>query len=280
MLRATFRGAPGIGPSREKELWSRGITSWDELPDVGLVLSPKLDGGLRRLVEELKDLEARADARGLAARVPAGEHFRLWPLFEDRACFLDIETDGYSDVVTAVSLLDAEGPKAFVRGVNLEELPAALARHALLVTFNGSTFDVPVLKRAFGALPVPPIHVDLRHLWRRIGEPGGLKSLEERLGLPRPASVQGLGGWDAVQLWKHWTVNRDGRALRTLVEYNLYDAIQLRPLLDLAYNRMLAHYKLPLPPRAVWQRGDVLYDVSRLLDALPRGAEAASIERR
>lgn len=280
MIRRTFRGAPGIGPSRERELWARGFLCWDDLPTTGLILSSRIDDGLRATVRELGELVAARDVAGLAARVPAGEHWRLWPLLREQACFLDIETDGTgNNEVTAVGILDAIGPRAFVAGVSLEAFPEALAGYGMLVTFNGASFDVPILRSRFPGLRVPPIHVDLRHLYRRLGEGGGLKALELRLGLPRPASVHGLDGWDAVQLWRHWTVGRDGKALRTLVEYNLYDAIQLRPLLDLGYNRMVESYGLPEAPLPVFARGDVLYDVSRILAALPAGAERQEIQR-
>ena len=57
------------------------------------------------------------------------------------------------------------------------------------------------------------------------------------------------------------------QALQTFAEYNLYDAINLRPLAALAYNQLSADHGFPgaLP---VSYRGDVLYDVSKILLAL------------
>ncbi len=270
MLKSTFRCLPGIGASRERELWAKGYVCWDDLPAEGLILSPRLDDRLRTAVNEARELLARRDAAGLAARLPINERWRLWPAFENATCFLDIETDGGPEnLVTVVGVFDADGPHAFVRGVNLEALGETLARSAIVVTFNGTSFDLPVLRRAFPGLPLPPVHVDLLHLWRRLGERGGLKALERRMGLPRPGSVDGLDGWDAVKLWRKWELERDVEALRRVVEYNLYDCIQLRPLLDLARNRTIEAEGLPLPARAVYERGDVIYDVSRLLLALP-----------
>jgi uncharacterized protein YprB with RNaseH-like and TPR domain len=272
MLQNTFRCMSGIGPSRERELWRLGYVRWDDLPAAGPILSPRLDDRLRRAIEEARELLARRDAVGLAARLPAAEWWRLWSSFEDATCFLDIETDGTEEnVVTVVGVFDADGPHAFVRGLNLDALGETLARSAIVVTFNGTSFDLPVLRRAFPELPLPPVHVDLLHLWRHLGERGGLKALERRMGLPRPASVDGLDGWDAVKLWKKWELERDGEALRRVVEYNLYDCIQLRPLLDLARNRTVEREGLPLPPRPVFARADVLYDVSRVLLSLPAG---------
>ena len=276
MLESTFRCLPGIGPSRERELWRLGFVRWSDLPAEGPILSPRIDDRLRGAVNEARELLARRDAAGLAARLPVNERWRLWTdAFEAATCFLDIETDGGADTVTVVGVFDARGPHAFVKGVNLEGpgLGETLARSAIVVTFNGSSFDLPVLRRAFPDLPLPPVHVDLLHLWRRLGARGGLKALERKMGLPRPGTVEGMDGFEAVRLWKRWELERDGAALRRLVEYNLYDCIQLRPLLDLARNRMVEAEALPLPARPVYERGDVLYDVSRLLLALPEGRD-------
>jgi hypothetical protein len=94
-----------------------------------------------------------------------------------------------------------------------------------------------------------------------------LKALEEREGLGRPEHLRGLDGSSACWLWRHARLG-SREALRRLAEYNLYDAINLRPLLGLAYNRLAARAGLGAPPVVVCHRGDVLYDVSKLLLAL------------
>jgi uncharacterized protein YprB with RNaseH-like and TPR domain len=265
VITATFRGMPGIGPSRERELWEKGFRSWDDLPDDGPILSPRLDAKLRTAVNEARELLARRDLAALARRVPVNERWRLWPRFASETCFLDIETDGDSDTVTAIALFGPEGPQAFVRGIDLDAFPAAFSRYGIVATFNGSSFDLPVLRRAFPGLREPPVHVDLRFVYQRLGESGGLKALEKRLGLTRPGEVDGVDGWEAVRLWRQWQATRSVDALCKLVEYNLYDAIQLRPLLELAYNRLVRESGLERPLCEVWQRGEATYDVSRIL---------------
>lgn len=268
MITSTFRGMPGIGPSRERELWEKGFRSWDDLPESGPILSPRLDDRLRTAVNEARELLERRDLAGLANWLPANERWRLWPRFSKETCFLDIETDGDSETVTSIALFSEEGPRAFVRGFDLEKFPEVFARFDVVVTFNGASFDLPVLRRAFPELRVPPVHVDLRFLFRRLGERGGLKALEQRLGLTRPEAVVGVDGWEAVKLWRRWRAHHDVHALARLVEYNLYDAIQLRPLLELGWNRMVEASGLDKAPCTIWQRGDVLYDVSRILIGL------------
>jgi len=126
---------------------------------------------------------------------------------------------------------------------------------------------VPVLKRFFPRFRPPPVHVDLRQVWGRAGHRGGLKLLEELEGIGRPPHLAGLGGWDAVILWRrHLDGDRD--ALRLLAEYNLYDAVNLRALMGLGYNRLVERLGLPGKPIVVSHRGDVLYDLTRQLLAI------------
>lgn len=265
MLTSTFR-CPGVGPSRERELWEKGIHTWDQLPENGVILSPRLDGRLREAVAHRRRLLSEGRIEEIAREMGAGEHWRLWPHLRDGACFLDIETDGFSDVVTSIAILGAEGPRAFVRGFDLDEFPQAMSRFSMVVTFNGAAFDLPILRRAFPGAAFPKIHVDLRVLLRRLGERGGLKKIEERLGLSRPDGVKGVDGYEAVLLWRRWSDGGDEGALLRLVEYNLYDAIQLRPLLEIAYGRLVRESGLPVGEgEPLFSRGDVIYDVSKYL---------------
>jgi hypothetical protein len=113
-----------------------------------------------------------------------------------------------------------------------------------------------------------------------MGMGGGLKRLENALGFGRPPHLQGVAGMDAVLLWRAWQQTQDLAPLRFLVEYNLYDSIQLRTLAERAYNRgveKLGFERLAVP---VFERGDVLYDVSRYLLSLgPGGGEEGLLAR-
>jgi uncharacterized protein YprB with RNaseH-like and TPR domain len=268
MLRRTFQLIPGVGPWKEKDLWARGIQTWDDFPETGVVLGQKLDGPARQRLHLAREALARRDLKGLAAMVPPREHWRLYPEFARDALYFDIETDGAQDQVpTVVGLFDDRGLRVFIHGRNMDELPEAMAERRLWVTFNGSCFDVPVLRQYFGKrFPTPDAHIDLRFVCRRLGMGGGLKELEDKLGLARPPHMKGVNGWDAVLLWRAYLARGDVEALRFLVEYNLYDSFQLRSLLDKAYNRALDELNMDSEPRVpVFERGEVLYDVSRLI---------------
>ncbi|MBZ4373974.1 ribonuclease H-like domain-containing protein [Corallococcus interemptor] len=268
MLLHTFQLIPGVGPWREKDLWSKGIRTWDDFPDGGIVISRKADTVARERIAEARAALARRDLKDLARMVPPREHWRLFPEFQDDAVYFDIETDGSkTQVPTVVSLFDAAGLRVFIQGRNMDALPEALGKRRLWVTFNGSCFDVPVLRDYFGEknFPVPEAHIDLRFVTRRLGMGGGLKEIEDKLGVGRPPHLKGVNGYDAVLLWRAYLRRGDVEALRYLVEYNLYDSFQLRSLMDLTYNKGADDLNLDVPRLKVFERGDLLYDVSRLL---------------
>ncbi len=283
MIRNTFQLIPGVGPSRERDLWGQGIRHWDHFPGDGgeIALSKRQDPGAREHLNRARQSLAAGDLGALAQALPQREHWRLYREFSEQAVFFDIETDGRQAMApTAVSLFHARGFEVFLQGRNLDELPQALARFPMWVSFNGSVFDVPVLQAHFGELPRPALHLDLRFVCRRLGMRGGLKHLEEALGFGRPPHLKGVGGMDAVLLWRAWRDGKELAALRFLVEYNLYDSIQLRTLADRAFNHAAQSLGFAEHSMPVFERGDVLYDISRYLLSLgPGGGEAELIER-
>jgi len=273
VIRRTFQLTSGVGPWREKDLWARGVLSWEQLPEEGgePVISKAQDAALRaRIALARQALEAR-DLPALASLFPPREHWRLYPEFRDEALYFDIECD---DAPTVVTVLDADGIHAFIQGRNLDELPDRLARRKLWVSFNGTVFDVPILRAYFGeALPVPPVHLDLRFFFRKLGKGMGLKALEDDLGLSRPPHLATLNGLNAVDLWRQYRATGDVAPLRLLVEYNAYDAVNLRGVLDRGYNRAVERLSFEGERVPEFERGDVLYDLSRLLLSLEPTAE-------
>ena len=282
MITASFRHLPGIGSLRERQLWRRGIRTWNDLPGDGSILSPRIDQRLRDGVAESAARFLRGELDWFAARLPPNEQWRLLPHLLDGAAFLDIETaaldraPGEPDQVTVIGVLDAQGAHAFVAGRDLNGFPARAAGWRALVTFNGASFDVPVLKKAFPLWTPPACHVDLCPAWRRLGEAGGLKQIEPRLGLFRPAHLAALSGEDAGWLWQAQR-RGDPVALRRLVEYCLTDTIHLKTLAELAYNRLLARTGMAGSPLPVTERGALLWDVGRAVErAMGPAAQAAA----
>lgn len=241
MLRQTFLHVPGIGYRTEERLWRSGLESWS---DIGSARAQAVPRHLRPVLEEeigrSEDALRRGRYRYFAVRLPPREHWRAWPEFRGAAGYLDIETTGLDigrDAVTVVGLYDGRRTRSFVKGENLEELPAALETVRLLVTFNGSRFDVPFLRRAFPRMRLDQLHLDLMNPLHRLGYWGGLKRIERRLGIERSDETAGMSGFDAVRLWSEYEAG-DDEALDTLVAYNLEDVVNLEPLAEFAYSSL------------------------------------------
>ena len=115
----------------------------------------------------------------------------------------------------------------------------------LLVTFNGSQFDVP-----FFASPTLPqarldqAHIDLRFVLASLGFKGGLKVIENRLGLRRDPTIQDVDGFEAVRLW-HRYQRGDKAALQKLILYNMTDVANLVELAEIGVGLKSARVALP-----------------------------------
>ena len=276
MLESTFQIAAGIGPSRERRLWAAGIARWEDLSStVDAALPASADGALRMAIVEARGALHARDADRLAGMLPAREHWRMFPCFGADAAYLDIETgddDAAFAGISAIGVCDRDGPRLFLAGRDLHLFPERAQSWAMLVTFNGLAFDVPILRAAFPDWRPPACHVDLRPVLARLGHGGGLKSIERAaswLRLGRPDHLARIGGWDATWLWRRGRQG-DRAALRLFAEYNLYDAVNLRTLMAYAYNALADAAPAPAvraaaPRVPVPGRGDVLYDVSKIL---------------
>jgi len=267
VIRSTFRLVPGIGPWAEGQIWRAGIGSWDDVPSApARIFSPRVDPRLREAIARCAALLDAGDADTLATLVPRGERWRLYAAFAAEAACLDIETDG-ADGITVIGLLDARGPRVLLAGRDLDDFPRLAAGWKLLVTYNGLSFDVPLLRRRFPEWRPPIAHVDLRHLWHRLGHRGGLKLLELENGIVRPSHLTGLDGRDAISLWQRH-LDGDAGATRLLVEYNLRDTVDLKPLAERGYNRLVARLGASAPRIPESSFGDVSYDLSKILLSL------------
>lgn len=178
------------------------------------------------------------DASYFAQKLPKPFLWRAIPEFTDKTVFLDVETDG-TEKITLIGIADKNQFRAFVLGIDdFEEARDWLEREAMVVTYNGNSFDLPVLRANFPKWRIPPLHIDLCPLLRRLGYKGGLKGVEAQLGIRRSPQTQGLNGWDAVRLWWMWCEYGDENSLNLLLQYNREDVVNLRTLLDFAYQQL------------------------------------------
>lgn len=144
--------------------------------------------------------------------------------------YLDIETT-FSGSISVIGIYRPDIGTIQLVGGGVRDLPLyeALEDVTTLVTFNGTCFDLPVIrKRLYADLKRDFEHCDLLYVCRRRGLRGGLKKVEEILGIGR--ATAGITGWDAPRLWHRFEAQGDERALRTLLEYNREDVVNLAVL--------------------------------------------------
>jgi hypothetical protein len=212
-----------------------------------------------------------------------------------RALYLDTETTGLSGGTGTVAFLVGlawwDGPtlvleQLLVRALGeeepmLERLHARVASASMLVTFNGKSFDMPLLRTRFvmaglKAPPEPP-HLDLLHVARRVHKertrrrPGACKlTAIERdvLGFER---VDDVASGDVSACYLHFLRTGDGRALLGVIEHNAWDVVAMAALVGLYGEPLAAQSRLGAEDLAGLAR------VLRRAGALDRAAEAAEI---
>jgi uncharacterized protein YprB with RNaseH-like and TPR domain len=122
----------------------------------------------------------------------------------------------------------------------LERVRERLAAASLLVTFNGKSFDMPLLRTRFvmARMPVPeaPPHLDLLHVARRVhrgraGRGCRLVALErDVLGFERLDDVE---SGDVSACYLHFLHTGDARALLGVIEHNAWDVVAMAALVGL-----------------------------------------------
>jgi uncharacterized protein YprB with RNaseH-like and TPR domain len=210
-----------------------------------------------------------------------------------RFAFVDTETTG---------LAGGTGTYAFLVGVGVfeencftvhqffmrdyHEEPAQL--HALgelldgleaVVTFNGKSFDLPLLETRFIMARQPPRltgapHLDLlpaaRRFWRYSLESCALSSLEaEILGVER--THDDVPGWLIPSLYTDYARSGDAREMPRISYHNIQDILSLVTLTA----RMCDLITAPLPPEGDLP-GEELYGLGRFLEEMGQLDQAES----
>ena len=238
MLHHTFQHLPGVGPRTEQKLWDQGILEWRialELPREILDHTPIKVVDIEESLERL----ASRDPAWFSERLPSSESWRLFPEFSHATAYIDIETNGMGHKsggeITTICLWDGTELKTYVQGENLRDFQDDILDYSMLVTYNGSSFDLPFIAHWFN-IELPHAHIDLRHTLASVGLKGGLKSCEEQVGIAR-GDLTGVDGMYAVYLWNMFLATSDQSVLDTLIAYNALDVLSLERLMAIAYNR-------------------------------------------
>jgi uncharacterized protein YprB with RNaseH-like and TPR domain len=235
-------------------------------------------------------VEANADLIALLALDPS-----LARCEPRGALFLDTETTGLAGGTGTVAFLVGlawwEGratlalDQLLVRSLGeeapmLERLRACVEAASMLVTFNGKSFDMPLLRTRFVMArmvpPREPPHLDLLHVARRVHGKGArrgcrLVALErDVLGFER---VDDVASGDVSARYLHFIRTGNAQSLLGVIEHNAWDVVAMVALLGL--------YGAPLESGLV---ADDLAGVARTLrraGALDRAGEfaQAAVER-
>jgi predicted nuclease with RNAse H fold/dephospho-CoA kinase len=221
--------------------------------------------------------------------------------------FLDVETTGLSwfyDEITMVGWARGGQYNAILKGGDPKALLEELSNAQALVTFNGTLFDLRFLRKAYGDIHLPPAHIDLRYLSKRVGLSGGQKNIERELGIDARRGVEQIDGAAAVLLW-HEFLRGNLSALSSLIDYNRRDVLAMSEILDAVLDRLDVHphlwlqkptfgeparralsYPLPAPsmPDLAALRSfrsfSTLFDGTRAADATIIGIDLTGSEKR
>ena len=240
MIRKSFIFLEGISKKTEKNIWKQGISSWDSF-----IKSKKIKGisKKRKLLYDRQIIQARRNlyrmnSSHFIGKLPSTETWRLYNFFRDEAVFLDIETSnvGEKGYITVIGLFDGINTKIMIKDINLDFalLKKELSKYKLIITFNGSSFDLPFIAKRHKILPNIP-HIDLRHLCAACCLTGGLKDIEKKLGIKRNRIIDNMYGGDIIALWKIFKTTGDKYYLNLLVEYNEEDIINLKKIMEHCY---------------------------------------------
>ncbi len=233
-------------------------------------------------------VDAARDAEGsvlaLLALSPA-----LASVDMSKALFLDCETTGLGGAGTLpflVGLAWFDDGRLVIEQLLLRtpaEEPGMLVTiaervHAssVLVTFNGKTFDWPLLMARFvmNRLSAPTVipHLDLLHVARRLHRRrlGSCRLTEleiEVLGYVRGPDVAGA---EVAAHYAHFLRSGDEAALRAVIEHNAYDVLTMAALVGLYGEPLSGLHESDLVALAQ------TYRRARAWDAADRAAEEAS----
>jgi hypothetical protein len=167
----------------------------------------------------------------------------------------------------------------------LRHLGRRLQRASLLVTYNGKSFDMPLLlgRYVMNRLPEPaPVpHLDLLHVARRLHKARlgqcRLVSLESGvLGFERGDDIPGC---DIPPLYGHYLRTGDGGVLWPVVEHNAWDVMSMAALTGLYGEPVEALHPLDLVGVArTLKRAGALAEASRVAErAVELGAGASAL---
>ena len=150
--------------------------------------------------------------------------------------YLDIETTGLSPVnddITIIGLLCGDTFEQFTKNINLKAyyVDEFIMMHEPdeVIGYNSNKFDI-LFMESFGVETLANLkQTDLMHQCHDLNLKGGLKKVEQILGIER--QYEPLNFFQQTALWKKWINNNDWDSLDRLSAYNREDVMNL-PLVE------------------------------------------------
>ena len=264
LLRRTFQHLPGISAGKEAKLRSEGLQDWNDLLAAStgqLDLFGKRESELGCAVLASEEALAKEDVQFFKERLPRREYYRIAASFPGRCVFLDIESTGlstYYDQVTLVGWSTGSRYEVLIDPKETIELERDLDPQSILITFNGTLFDLPFLASRFTTDWSEVTHVDLRYLAKRAGLTGGQKKIEVAIGLERENRLDGVSGAEAVGLWFDYKEGDLG-ALRKLVRYNHADIEGMKSIFEQVLERLESRANSKASKSGLFERSSVRF---------------------
>ncbi|MGK7894869.1 MAG: ribonuclease H-like domain-containing protein [Xenococcus sp. (in: cyanobacteria)] len=260
MLVSTFQHLKGIGKIKEKQLWNSGIISWQDFEDqneIQLSIFAK-DREIDNILYESKKAFQEKKVSFFADNLKSQEYYRIAFSFPKDTIFLDIETTGlskYYDDITLIGLSFQDKYKVYIQGQDIKPIQEIISKAKVVVTFNGSLFDIPFIKEKFPDFSLPLAHIDLRFLAKRVDLSGGQKKIEQQIGIKREATLHNLQGGTAPLLW-HKYCRGDLNSLKTLISYNHADVEGMKQIFDEVISRLMEKQSIPQKIRPKYRFSD------------------------
>jgi len=246
MIKNTFFIFKGISKEKEKELWNKGIRTWEDF------LKKDKIQGISKEKKQNYDLQIKKAIIKLEYEehdyfiklIPIKLHYRYYPIIKDELIYIDIESYGHtkSNEITIIGIGNGEYTR-IIRGDNTDssELKRILSKAKGIVTYNGRSYDIPILKKRYRISFENKFIIDLKHLMQELEYKGGLKKIEEELGIKRQLSHKIMNG-DPINLWKAYKATEDNHFIELLAEYVEADVNSLPTIIEYAYNEYKKRY--------------------------------------
>jgi uncharacterized protein YprB with RNaseH-like and TPR domain len=242
MLHHTFLFLEKINKRKEQQIWSQHIKDWSTFLNTPVIhgIAPEKKHYYDRQIKQAQQALKEDNSSFFINKLPSTETWRIYNYFKDQACFLDIEINSSGKVIL-VGIHDGNTTtNFFIHGANLEThlIEKELKKYKLIITFNGASFDLPKLQKQLNIhFQIP--HIDLKPLCIKLNLKGGLKEIERKLNLKRPAHLYG----NPIDLWKTFHASQDQEYLQLLLDYNREDCENLPRIMEYCYHKLTLQQK-------------------------------------